>query len=218
MRAETEKVLCLGEILLPSMSRRNLRRRSVDRGEISPRAELVAQRGQFVRVTGEPTGFAIEHNKDAQRVDHLWISLHAGRFGLLRITLNTSSLRNQLLGFDPRVSVGIAEFIWSELPAACVMRSEPFDYAKVVASRPVHFVQYERVALENLIGEKVDQALFVAAWGELYVRGHCGIHQVHSRRASYAFKADHIGRDGAVQFYFKEGRAEMLLFKFYGQP
>ena len=110
------------------------------------------------------------------------------------------------------------ESTWSELPAAGVIASEALDYATIVASNAVDFRQFERVPLESLIAEKVNRALFVEGWGELYARGHSGIHQVHSRRASYAFKTDHIGRDGSVRFYFKAGRSEMLLFKFYGQP
>ena len=179
---------------------------------------LIAQRGQFVRVTGEPVGVAIERDRDPKRIDHLWISVRAGRFGVLRITLNTSSLRNRDLGFDSRISVGILESNWSQLPVAGVVTSEPLDYAAILAPHGVPFQQYERTALESLIAQKVAGALFVEEWGELYVRGHPGIHQVHSRRASYAFKTDHLGRDGAVRFYFEEGRAEMLLFKFYGQP
>jgi hypothetical protein len=144
--------------------------------------------------------------------------VRAGRFGVLRITLNTSSLRNRDLGFDSRISVGILESSWSQLPVADVVTSEPFDYATIAAPDTVRFQQYERTALESRIAQEVDRALFVEGWGELYVRGHSGIHQVHSRRASHAFKTDYLGRDGAVRFYFKEGRAEMLLFKFYGQP
>ena len=169
-------------------------------------------------MAGELAGFAIEHEKDLSRIDHLWISVHAGRFGPMRITLNTSSLRNRQLGFDARVSVGILESTWNQLPPAGLFVSEPLDYATIVASNAVDFRQFERVPLESLIAEKVDRAEFVEGWGELYVRGHTGIHQVHSRRASYAFKTDHIGRDGAVRFYFKAARSEMLLFKFYGQP
>jgi hypothetical protein len=192
--------------------------RRADKVASSPDSELIARRGQFVRVAGEPAGFAIERDRDPKRIDHLWISVRAGRFGMLRITLNTSSLRNRDLGFDPRVYVGILESTWSQLPVADVVSSEPFDYAMIAAPYTLRFHEYERPALENLIAEKVARALFVEGWGELYVRGHSGIHQVHSRRASHAFKTDRIGRDGAVRFYFKEGNAEMLLFKFYGQP
>jgi hypothetical protein len=187
-------------------------------GDPTAQAELTAHRGQFVRVAGEPAGFAIEQATDPERIDHLWISVRAGRFGLLRITVNTSSLRNRDLGFDPRIYFGIVESNWSQLPLPGLFTSEPFDYAAVSASETVRFHQYERTALENLIQEKVGDALFVEGWGEFYVRGHPGIHQVHSRRASHAFTTDHLGRDGGLRLYFKDGYAEMLLFKFYGQP
>jgi hypothetical protein len=188
--------------------------RRADKTAPSPSSELVGLSGQFVRVAGEPAGFAVERDRDPKRIDHLWISVRAGRFGVLRITLNTSSLRNRDLGFDSRISVGIFGSSWSQPPVPGVAVSEPFDYATIA----VGFQQYERAAIESLIAEKVARALIVEGRGELYVRGHSGIHQVHSRRASYAFKRDDIGRDGAVRFYFDEGRAEMLLFKFYGQP
>ncbi len=56
------------------------------------------------------------------------------------------------------------------------------------------------------------------AWGEFYVRNHIGLHQVHSRRASCSVLKDYQGRDGAIRFYFQDGTAEMLLFKYCGQP
>jgi hypothetical protein len=192
--------------------------RRADKTATSPVTQLMGQRGRFVRVAGEPTGFAIERERDPDRIDHLWISVRAGRFGVLRITINTSSLRNRDLGLDSRVFLGILESDWSQLPAADVVVSETLDYAAITASHAVRFHQYERSALESLIAEKIARALFVEGWGELYVRGHPGIHQVHSRRASHAFKTDHVGRDGAVQFYFDDGHAEKLLFKFFGQP
>ena len=57
------------------------------------------------------------------------------------------------------------------------------------------------------------------AWGDLYIREHPGIHQVHSRRASCAVPRDIVGRDGALRFYFgRDTVCETLLFKFCGQP
>lgn len=194
-----------------------MKSRRTGKAASSSSGQLIAHRGQFVRIAGAPAGFAIEH-EDPERIDHVWISVHAGHFGVLRITVNTSSLRNRELGFDPRIYVGIVESNWSRLPIAGVVASEPFSYATVLESQPVRFHQYERATIEELIADKVARSLAVEGWGELYVRGHSGIHQVHSRRASPAFKTDRVGRDGAVRFYFEEGSAEMLLFKFYGQP
>jgi hypothetical protein len=178
----------------------------------------MSHRDQFVRIAGEPVGFATERNPDPKRIDHVSIFVRASRFGVLHVTVNTLSLRNRDLGLDSRIYVGILETAWTQLPAADVVRSEPFDYATIVASAAICFQPYEQRALENMLEERVSRALFVEGWGEFYVRGHSGIHKVHSRRASQALKTDYVGQDGAVRFYFKEGRAEMILFKFFGQP
>ena len=61
-------------------------------------------------------------------------------------------------------------------------------------------------------------AVRIEVWGELYRRGHLGLHQIHSRRASCAVSTDLIGHDGALRFYLPEGKAEMFLFKYCGQP
>jgi hypothetical protein len=82
----------------------------------------------------------------------------------------------------------------------------------------VTYAQYERSDLEQLLFEKTGRAIFIEAWGELYVRKQLGIHQVHSRRASCSVASDYIGRDGAIRFHFPEDdSAEMLLFKYCGQ-
>ena len=81
------------------------------------------------------------------------------------------------------------------------------------------YIEYERPALETLLTEKTGRALFIEAWGELYIRNHLGIHQVHSRRASCSVRQDYKGRDGALRFYYGgNATAEMLLFKYCGQP
>jgi hypothetical protein len=73
--------------------------------------------------------------------------------------------------------------------------------------------------LELLLTQKTRDAILIEAWGELYVRAHHGIHQVHSMRASCSVPRDYIGRDGAIRFYFAEkNQAELLLFKYCGQP
>jgi hypothetical protein len=82
----------------------------------------------------------------------------------------------------------------------------------------VGYVEYERHALELLLTAKAKAAVFIEAWGELYVRTHLGIHQVHSMRASCSVARDFVGRDGAIRFYFLDGTADLLLFKYCGQP
>jgi hypothetical protein len=37
-------------------------------------------------------------------------------------------------------------------------------------------------------------------------------------RASSSVPRDYVGRDGAIRFYFQTGHAELLLFKYCGQP
>lgn len=114
--------------------------------------------------------------------------------------------------------LGIIASIWKELPTAGLFESSCLDYHSLEAGTPVVYLEYERPALEVLLSDKARRAVFVEAWGELYVRVHLGIHQVHSMRASCSVARDLVGRDGAIRFYFPDGTAEMLLFKYCGQP
>jgi len=114
--------------------------------------------------------------------------------------------------------VGIVTSTWQKLPVAGLARSACLDYQALEAISPVAYVEYERPVLEQLLTDKTTRAIFIEAWGELYVRTHLGIHQVHSMRASCSVARDLIGRDGAIRFYFREGTAETLLFKYCGQP
>jgi hypothetical protein len=52
--------------------------------------------------------------------------------------------------------------------------------------------------LERLFIERFKRAIFIHACGELYERGHRGLHQVRTRRASALVHSDYIGRDGAI--------------------
>jgi len=106
---------------------------------------------------------------------------------------------------------------WMELPPAGLTKSAGLDYRTIEAASPVSFLEYERPALEALLTDKAKRAVFIEAWGELYVRTHVGIHQVHSMRASCSVAREFIGRDGAIRFYFNDGTAEILLFKYCGQ-
>ena len=114
--------------------------------------------------------------------------------------------------------IGIVPSIWQTLPPAGLVESTGLDYHVLENVSPVTYVEYERPALEHLLTEKTSGAIFIEAWGELYVRTHLGIHQVHSMRASCSVPRDLHGRDGAIRFYFDDGRAELLLFKYCGQP
>lgn len=140
-----------------------------------------------------------------------------GDAGPLRIALSTHSRQNAAAGFDARVRVGVIEGAPS-LPAAGIVPSSGLDYSTLEAETPVAYLEYERPALEIFLADKTRRAIFIEAWGELYVRNHLGIHQVHSRRASCSVLTNYVGRDGAIRFYYADGIAELLLFKYCGQP
>jgi hypothetical protein len=181
--------------------------------------ELFVLRDRFVMLAGTIESVIVETNTDPQKIDHVWIELRAGDHALLQITLNTRSWKSVMAGFDPRVRLGIVTSTRTELPLAGARVSEPLDYATIYTAQPVDFSPHERAALEKLLVKKAKEACFVQGWGEFYVRAHRGIHQVHSRHASFAHPVDHQGKDGAVAFYFaKDRRRELLLFKFAGQP
>lgn len=183
-----------------------------------PRLDLAAQRGKIVRVAGDSVGYRLESNPDPRRIDHLTITVRAANFGIAEIALNTYSLRNLDAGFDPRIRVAIVPSTWATLPPAGISPSAGLDYFSFEAANRVVYRPLERKALEEMLIAKVKTALFIEGWGELYLQPRVGVHQVHSRRASSAVPADHLGRDGAVRFYFKEVfRAELLLLKFTGQ-
>ena len=180
---------------------------------------LSTRHGEFVRLSGEIAGVVIETSDRPEKVDHVWIDVRAGEFGTLRISLSTCSRQSRAAGFDPRIWLGTVRSLWSELPVAGVFPSHPLNYAVLDSAQPIDYVPFDRPALEELLLEKASRAVCAEAWGELYVRGHAGVHQIHSRRASFAVPADQVGRDGALQFYYQDPAiCELLLFKFAGQP
>ena len=150
-------------------------------------------------------------------IDHFWITIGTGSGEPIRVALSTHSRQNAAAGFDPRMRVGIVTSTWKELPAAGLLKSTGLDYRALENASPVVYVEYERPALELLLTEKTSRAILIEAWGELYVRTHLGIHQVHSMRTSSAVPRDFLGRDGAIRFYFADARAELFLFKYNGQ-
>ncbi|MDQ2824143.1 MAG: hypothetical protein M3R29_01690 [Verrucomicrobiota bacterium] len=182
------------------------------------REELRGGVGNIVHVVGQPIGYRIEANQNADRIDHLSISVRAGNADVIEIALNTFSLRNARRGRDPRIRLAIVVSTWGALPAAGIFPSDGLLYAAVEAENKVAYHEYERSALEALLIRKIDTALLVEGWGELYLRSHPGIHQVHYRRKTSALPEGEHSRDGAVRFYFEEkGTTELLLLKFFGQ-
>jgi hypothetical protein len=176
------------------------------------------QQGDLVHLAGTPIAFAAEIDRIPANIDHFWITVGIGTGEPIRIALSTHSRQNAAAGFDPRMRIGIIRSAWQKLPVADLAKSTCLDYHSLETGSPVVYVEYERPALEQLLTEKTTRAVFVEAWGELYVRTHVGIHQVHSMRGSCSVPRDVIGRDGAIRFYFNDARAEQLLFKYCGQP
>jgi hypothetical protein len=175
--------------------------------------------GDLVHVAGTPIAFAAEIDRVPANIDHFWITLGTGTIEPIRLALSTHSRQNASGGFDSRMRVGIITSTWTELPVAGLVKSTGLNYHALENVSPVTYVEYERPALELLLTEKTSNAILIEAWGELYVRAHLGIHQVHSMRASCSVPRDFLGRDGAIRFYFAEkNRAELLLFKYCGQP
>jgi hypothetical protein len=174
--------------------------------------------GDLVHLAGTPVAFAAEIDRVSANIDHFWITVGIGAGEPIRIALSTHSRQNAAAGFDARMRVGRIASTWQELPAAGLFRSGCLDYHALEEVSPVVYVEYERPALELLLTGNAQRAVFIEAWGELYVRTHIGIHQVHSMRASCSVARDLIGRDGAIRFYFPDATAEMLLFKYCGQP
>ncbi len=192
-----------------------MRRRAIP----DARAELIAQRGKFVRIAGEPAEIGYETGPDPLRNDHVWVTIRAGRYGRLRIAINTFSLINFNKGFDGQVRIGIARETCEGRPEPGVFACAGFDYAKIEADNKVSYELCVQERAQALIAERVSAAVFIEAWGDLYARNGIGIHQVHSRRSSCAVPLDITGRDGAVRFHSStEPICETMLFKFCGQP
>jgi hypothetical protein len=114
--------------------------------------------------------------------------------------------------------IGTVPTTWTELPPSGLAKSPGLDYHAIDQASPVSYPECERPALERLLADKAERASLIEVWGELYIRTHIGIHQVHSMRASCSVLRDYVGRDGGIRFYFPTGHAELLLFKYCGQP
>jgi hypothetical protein len=174
--------------------------------------------GDIVHVAGVPIAFAAETDRIEANIDHFWITIGTGSGEPIRIALSTHSRQNAAAGFDARMRLGIVPSVWRELPPAGLLKSSGLDYREIEAASAVTYAEFERPALEALLTDKTRRAIFIEAWGELYVRNHLGIHQVHSMRASCSVLRDYLGRDGAIRFYFaEEARTELILFKYCGQ-
>jgi hypothetical protein len=171
-----------------------------------------------VRLIGPPVSFAAEIDRVEANIDHFWITVRVGNESV-RIALSTRSRQNAVAGFDPRIRLAIIAETWAELPSPLIEKSTGLNYGEIDAALSPAYLEQERPALEQILHDRSSRAAMIEAWGELYIRTHLGIHQIHSMRASCSVPRDFVGRDGAIRFYFAdEKRSELLLFKYCGQP
>jgi hypothetical protein len=171
----------------------------------------------FVRAIGIPYKVEIEPADDPSRVDHVWMTMECPPVGRLIVSINTLSRYNRDGGFDPRIRLGKVLSRYTERPEPVLERHDPLDYTVLEVLHPVDYFAVEHDPLEEMLITKCNDAVRAEVWGELYIREHLGIHQIHSRRASCAVARDIIGRDGGLRLYYRDGVAELLLFKFCGQ-
>jgi hypothetical protein len=170
-------------------------------------------------VVGTPADVQVEYHPDEQRVDHVWIMLALPGADRFRVALNTISRRNRDAGFDERIRVGVITSSYEQLPQPGIFDCDGLDYAVLEKQHNIFYEHHDKAAMQQLLTSKGRSAARVQVWGELYARNHAGIHEIHSRRTSCAVAEDIVGHDGAMKFFYAhDKRAEMLLFKFCGQP
>lgn len=173
---------------------------------------------KFVHVTGVPYAVETEKEEEDGKIDHIWITIEAPPYGRLRCVLNTLSLINREGGFDHRVRLGIVKSEWKEKPPTGLEEHPGQDYGVLEAVVAVDYTPHERDALSEILLEKGKMAVRVEVWGILFAGESLGVHQIHSRRASCGVTLDLKNRDGAIKLYYPDNTAELLLFKFCGQP
>ena len=171
----------------------------------------------YIRAIGIPYRVDMEPELNPSRLDHVWLVMEVAPIGRIIVAINTLSLINRDAGYDPRVSLGIIPTHYEKRPEPLIEDHIPLDYTVLEATTDVRFTPMEPNALEELLMQKCNAAVRAEVWGELYIREHLGVHQIHSRRASCAVVRDIIGKDGGLRLYYRDGTAELLLFKFCGQ-
>jgi len=171
-----------------------------------------------VRLIGVPISFALEVDRVPANIDHFWITVGIGSGEPIRIALSTHSRQNAAAGFDPRMRVAVIPETWTELPLPLLEKSPGLNYAEIDSAFSPIYLEHDRAGLDEMLTDRASRSVMIEAWGELYIRAHLGIHQVHSMRASSSVPRDYAGRDGAIRFYFPGETSELLLFKYCGQP
>ena len=172
----------------------------------------------YAHIVGTLTKVEVEVSGSPDRADHVLLTLDVPPCGSVMLSVNTLSRLNRNANFDARVRVAIVKTSYAGMPEPFIEEAMGLDYATVEAQFHPRWESFERAPLTELLMAKARAALRIEAWGEIYRAQHLGLHQIHSRRASCAVKADVIGHDGALRFYLRDGHAEMFLFKFCGQP
>lgn len=172
----------------------------------------------YAHVVGTAVKAEMETASSPDRVDHVWITLDVPPCGKVLLSVNTLSRLNRLAGFEHRVNLAVVKTTYAGMPEPFIEEAMGLDYATVEAQFRPRWKWHEHEELAALLMERTRAALRIEAWGEIYRDQHIGLHQIHSRRASCAVKTDITGHDGALRFYLPEGRAEMFLFKYCGQP
>lgn len=174
---------------------------------------------KFVHLVGVPYFVEVEAEADLAKQDHVWITLEVPPFGRLRLAVNTLSRLNRDAGFDARVRVAIVRSTYTERPPTGLEEHPGLDYGKIEAKENAFYEHHPHESLVELLVTKAKAAIRAEVWGELYARDHIGLHQIHCRRKSCAVPLDLKNRDGALKLYYgADNAAELLLFKFCGQP
>ena len=110
---------------------RNSTASRIDLADFSFRAD------EFVVGAGEAIGFQVESDIDPHKIDHVWVTIRAGRFGPLRVSINTYSLKHAADGFDPRMRVGVIASQWSQLPESGIFPAAGLDYAELERAQAI---------------------------------------------------------------------------------
>jgi hypothetical protein len=175
-------------------------------------------RKPFAHVVGDSLRAQVEDASEEHKVDHVWITMDPGCGFRVLVSVNTFSWKNHVAGFDGRVRLAMVRGTWEDLPPRVAESSEGFSYEDWESRHNIYFEIYEKEDLEATLLEKSSRARLLEVWGTPYHRNRTGLHQIHSRKASCAVPVAIPHRDGALRFYFQEGRrSELLLFKFCGQ-
>ena len=171
----------------------------------------------YAHAVGIPGKVELEIAKSPEHVDHVWINIDVPPCGNVLLSVNTLSRLNRNAGFEPRVNLAVVKTSYAGMPEPFIEEALGLDYATIESQFHPVFQYKDPGEMAELLIAKGRAAVRIEVWGELYRRGHLGLHQIHSRRASCAMPADLVGNDGAIRFYLPHGKAEMFLFKYCGQ-